>query len=369
MKGKRKMNGQELKCLRDTLESEIKKSSNVFLVGHNSPDFDSIGSCIGLYTIAEQLGKKVYIIVDDEESKIEPGVKRIIDENKERFRFIKKEEFEKLVDKKSLLIVADVNKDYMVSVNDSFDKLRSIIVIDHHSEDEHTISTNKKFISTQVSSASEIVARLLSAFRMNYSKQVANFLLAGINLDTKRFKQNTTSKTHDVAEKLIDNGADIDYVNNLFLEEFESFCRISNLIVNGTVIKKYSDSLAPIQVSFTLNRNNPQGISPKEDYAKAADRMMKFNGIDASFALGFIEDGIVHISARGGKKVNVGKIMQAMHGGGTPQSAGGRIETNDIFQVEDELMEKINIGLSEEESIIEEPPVIKVKQIKHFKKS
>ena len=363
------MDSIDIRKIKETLENEICKSSNVFIIGHNGPDFDSIGACMGLYSIAKEKNKNVYIIVNDDETKLEPGIKRIIDESKDKYNFIKNDELANLVNRKSLLIVTDVNKDNMISVGDRLNAFRDIIVIDHHTEDEHTIKTKYKFIHLDVSSASEIIARILNDFKINYPKEVANYLLAGINLDTKRFKHNTTSKTHDVAEKLIDNGADIDYVNNLFLEEFESFCRISNLIINGTIIKKYSDSLAPIQVSFTLNRNHPNEIYLKEDYAKAADRMMKFTGIDASFALGYIDKGIIHISARGGKKVNVGNIMKEMHGGGNAQSAGGRIESDNIFQVEQLLMDKISYGLSEEEEIYDEPQVIKLKQIrKDYKK-
>lgn len=356
---------ESIKELRVTLEDEVKKCSRVFVVGHNSPDFDAIGSAIGLATFAENQGKKAYIIVDDEPSKIEPGVKKIIDANRTRFNIITKEEFLALTDPKTLLIVTDVNKKSMISVGDSLAQVGTIIVIDHHSTDEDTIETPNSHISLEASSASEITSRVLHSSKTPYDKDVANYLLAGISLDTKRFKQNTTDKTHEVAEKLIRNGADIDYVNNLFLEEFESYCRISNLIINGTVIKKYSDSLlAPIQVSFTLNRNNPEQIYLKEDYAKAADRMMKFNGIDAAFTLGYVEDGVVHISARSGKRVNVGKIMKEMSGGGNAQSAGGRIENVDVLKVEKELMKKIAYGLADDEDVYEEPQVIKVKQVK-----
>lgn len=359
------MSAQSIKNLKDVLEELIKYSSNVFLIGHNGPDFDSIAASLGLYTLAKHYGKEAYVIVDDEESRIEPGVKRIMDENKDKFRFIKNQDFEELKNKDSLVIISDSNKKHMISINDSLDKVGNIVVIDHHGTDKDTINTPYLFIDQEISSASEIVARILLLSRVKFSKEVANFLLAGINLDTKRFKQNTTSKTHDVAEKLINNGADIDYVNNLFLQEFESFCKISNLIINGTIIRKYSEnSLSPIQVSFTLNRNNPHMIYLKEDYAKAADRMMKFNGIDAAFALGYVDDSHIHISARSGKRVNVGTIMEKMQGGGNHQSAGTRIESDNIFDTEKELMSKVLLGLPEEENIVEEPQVIKVKQIK-----
>ena len=359
---------ESIEKLAQIVSVKMKKSSNVFLIGHNSPDFDSIASCIGLFVIAEAYGKKAYIIVDDDESTIEPGVKRIIDENRSVFRIIKKENFFKKVNGTSLLVVCDVNKKNMISIGDYVSKMSHVMVIDHHTEGEDSIETPHKFISQKASSASEIVSQVLERLNIPYSSDVANYLLSGISLDTKRFKQNTTAETHDVAVKLIEHGADIDFVNNLFLEEFESFCRISNLIINGTIIKKYSESLlAPIQVSFTLDRNHPEEIYMKEDYAKATDRMLKFNGIDASFALGYVEPGVIHISARGGKKVNVGLIMNEMGGGGNAQAAGGRIITNDIQSLEEELMSKVPSGISEEEKLVEEPKIIKVKQIKNKK--
>jgi c-di-AMP phosphodiesterase-like protein len=355
-----------IKELKGKIETDIKSSSNVFIVGHNSPDFDAIGASIGLFVLASYYNKDAYIIVDDDEVKLEPGVKRIIDENRNRFSFIKKAEVSRLLKKNSLLITADVNKYDMISVGDMLNKFRDIYVIDHHGENEKTISTKKLFIDTDVSSASEIVSRLLLMSKIKMPGDVATFLLAGINLDTHRFKEKTTSKTHDVAEKLINNGADISFVNSLFLDEFDSFCRISNLIINGTIIQKYSESLAPIQISFTLNRNNPKEIYLKEDYAKAADRMMKFLGIDASFALGYVDSETIHISARGGKRVDVGKIMEEMGGGGNAQSAGGRIKSDDIFEVEELLMSKVTDGMlvKDNEEIMETPKVIKVKQVK-----
>ena len=74
------MTVNECRNLKNTLETEIRRSSNVFIIGHKNPDFDSIGSAVGLYTLARHYKKKAYIIVDDDATKIEPGVKRIMDE-------------------------------------------------------------------------------------------------------------------------------------------------------------------------------------------------------------------------------------------------------------------------------------------------
>ena len=351
------------------LDSRIKDADNVFITGHIGPDFDAIGSAFGLYTLAESMNKPVYIVVDDEASKIEPGVKKIIDDNKSEYCILKKDAALKRTTDNSLLIVTDTNKRNMISLGDDLDKFSHVMIIDHHNTGEETIGDADKFISTEASSASEIVAALLHLHDFKYSSNVANYLLAGISLDTRRFKQNTTSFTHDVAEHLIDNGADIDYVNNLFLEEFESFCKISNLIINGTIIKKYSKSLlSPIQVSFTLNRNQPNSVYLKEDLAKTADKMMKFSGIDAAFALGFVDEDIVHISGRSGKRINVGAIMEQLRGGGDSQKGATRIESDNIFQVEQLLMENVPYGISDDVKIYDEPRVVKIKQIKRNKK-
>ena len=102
----------------------------------------------------------------------------------------------------------------------------------------------------------------------------------------------------------------------------------------------------------------------------SADKNLLFDhkNIDKIYALGYVDEETVHISARGGKKVNVGKIMEQAYGGGNFQSAGGRVVTDDITAVENLLMEKVPIGVSDEEEIIENPPVVKkVKQMKKKK--
>ena len=75
----------KLKNYKPYLDSRIKDADNVFIT-----DFDAIGSAFGLYTLAESMNKPVYIVVDDEASKIEPGVKKIIDDNKSEYCIIKK---------------------------------------------------------------------------------------------------------------------------------------------------------------------------------------------------------------------------------------------------------------------------------------
>ena len=351
----------DVKKLREILELEIKNCSNVFVVGHNNPDFDSIGSAIGLARLVKEYNKAAYIIVDDLKLNLQSGIVTVMDSVKDEYKFIKKKDVDKLVSDKSLLLVTDVNKKSMISIGDMLDRFGDIVVMDHHTENEDSVITPYKFIDLGVSSASEVVTHILNCSKIKYDANVANALLAGIELDTKRFRYNTTPKTHDAAEKLQINGANDEDISDLFLEEFDDFCKISNLIVNGTLIYKYSKTLG---VSFTLNRNMPKEIYRIEDCAKSAVKMFSFKEIDAAFTLGYVSENEIHISARGNGRVDVSKVMMELGGGGNPTCAGGKIESQDIFEIEKKLMDSVKTGVDPDEKLYKTPKLIRKKQLK-----
>lgn len=359
-----------IKDLKIIIDSNIKAASKIFIVGHNEPDCDSIGASLGLSTIAQSYGKQTHIIINDNELELGPDVKTIIDTNKAQHSIISLAGFHKMVDDNSLLIAADVNKKYLVSVKDDLDKFKNIVVIDHHLEDANTIPTDKKLIDPKISSASEIVARLLNSSQIKYSKDISNALLAGIILDTKRFYKNTTSTTLDVAEKLIRHGAEYDVVNRLFLSNFYQDQDIYMLMfdkpngltsstIGNTHIQLYPRTLLQeYTVSFTLNRNAPTTIYNKVNLAITADKMLKYASV--AFVLGYINEEEVSISARSKCDINVGKILGRLeNGGGNGESAGGRVKTNDILALEKEIMQLVGWGIPDFEEEIPSKELLK----------
>ena len=346
------------------LETSITQASKVFIVGHNEPDFDSIGSSIGIQVLCKNLKREAYIIINDPDINLEPGVKKIIENKKNNYNIITIEDYKNLKDDNSILIMTDVNKDYLISLKDNLSDFKNIVIIDHHDQDRHTVETNNKYIDTKASSASEIVAQVLNSYRNKYSDDVATFLLSGIVLDTKRYMKNTSSKTHDVVEKLMNKGANVDYVNELFLVEFEEDRKLHDLIFNETVFQTYECSIfETYNISFTLNRSEPSTVYRRDEIAKAADKMLKYK-IDAAFVLGYTNDGNVMISARSkNNDIDVGKIMSHMSGGGNHVNAGAKVKSKDIFTIEEKLMqfvqEEFSISKNESEEI--EIPYQKIK--------
>ena len=347
-----------LKRALEMLDETILCASNIFIVGHNEPDYDAIASALGLAKICQTLEKKVYIIVDDDDIVLEPGVKRIIDTEKHNYNIIKQKELMKLKNKDSLLITVDVNKKNKISVQKCLNDFRDILIIDHHKEDENTIKTNKKIIDLHVSSTSETICELLNIYKIKFDKSLASYLLAGIILDTQRYIKNTSSRTYDIAKKLVNKGADTEYVNSLFCLEYNTDKEISLLIHTNenTKFQKYDYTCfdeynLPLfneyNVSFTINRDNPNKIYKSIVLAKAADKMITYSNIDAAFVLGYINEKTVSISARSSGKIDVGEIMHHMNGGGNIQNAATRIEKcEDIFKLEKELIEKTEWGIN-----------------------
>ncbi len=345
---------EEIKSIKDLLKHILELGDKVFIVGHNNADLDSLASAIGLQTLCESLGKEAYIVLDEPESTIEPIVKKLRDDNIGAHNIITMDGFQMLIDDESSLIVTDTNKTEKVCVKDYLDYFKKIIIIDHHGMGETTIQNAAYYIplvkedelpnghKVKVSSASEIVAQLLLQAKVDCSKDVYTYLYGGIYLDTDRFDKNVGEKTHDTTHKLCAKGADRFQVKEYFLADFDEDKEIYNLVFNGSVLRAIEyDIVNNYTVGFTLNREKPATIYKREQLAKTADRTMRYR-IEAEFAMGYIDEETISVSARSRGKIDVGKIMEQFGGGGNSQNAATQLKVVDKID-EQETPETIQI--------------------------
>ena len=299
----------------------ILKCHKVILIPHNNPDFDAIGSAAGLTLIAKKYKKESKIIVNDNLSMVDPGVKIIVDElNRESNLVIDKNKYLKEKNSDDLFILTDVNKKNLISVNDILND--NTLIIDHHNENENTVNASYKYINTKMSSASEIVTKLITMLKIKIPASIANYLLAGIYLDTNKLTKNTSSDTFKTVSKLIDSGASINRVADFFTEDFTSDRRVQNL-VNRLDINHYT-------VGTIIADENE--IVEAVELAKAADYSLRY-GLDAVFAMGKISDDVISISARSKGMLNVGEVMSQLQGGGNEHSGATKIKDESIEEV------------------------------------
>lgn len=322
----------DLKQFKANLEGQIKESDQVFITPHVNADFDAIASAIGFSQIAAKCNRPNYIFMCDEPYKIEPGVKTIIEEYQCQTHFISLDKYRKIKGENDLLIATDVNKDYLIACREYLANFRRIAILDHHKPDEHTITSDNICIPTPISSTCEAMYNLLCQFGVKYDDLVATYLLAGIYLDTDKLKKGCTPKTFEIVAKLMKKGASLEKVQEYFAEEFKNDQKIQSL-VQKTILETFTYALAIETGDITYTR---------EDLAKVADKLLSYKAVDASFAVGKIDDSTVSISARSKGKLDVSQIMAMLAGGGNVYSAATKIQHTDIEEVGKQLTKALH---------------------------
>lgn len=323
---------ETIKNLKVNLESKILSSKNVVIVPHSRIDFDAFASAVGISLIVEKLERKSMILIDDPIYNLDSSVKGVIDDARKKFNIVNRENCLKEINSNDLVVLTDVNKSNLICLSEQLKEINkeNIIVVDHHDEGPTTVDAMYKYINTTVSSASEIVVKLLNLFKVKYCPEIANYLLAGIHLDTCRLTKNTTPDTFKIVARLMESGASSSVIDDWFAEDFESDKKVLEL-VSKAIISKYSYAIVMADEDCEYTR---------EEIAKVADRLLKY-GVDAAFAIGYIEKNLISISARSKDKVNVGEIMKELDGGGNKHSAATKLTDTNIKEVGKRLIKLI----------------------------
>ncbi|SDQ05150.1 c-di-AMP phosphodiesterase, consists of a GGDEF-like and DHH domains [Virgibacillus subterraneus] len=311
------------------LKELVKESDNVIIMGHKSPDMDSVGAAIGILNIAKTNGVEGYIVLDPDD--VDTGVYRLVEgikEDEELWEhFIDPEESEAVVTSRSLIVVVDTHKPSMVSNQRLLSKSEYKVVIDHHRRAEEFIDNpTLVYMEPYASSTAELVTELLEYQPKSLKLKMleATALLAGIIVDTKSFTLRTGSRTFDAASYLRSKGADTVLVQQFMKEDLDIYIKRSKLIERAEV---YRDSIA-------ISKGKPEEIYGGVLIAQAADTLLTMSGINASFVISERSDGRIGISARSLGEVNVQIIMEKMNGGGHLTNAATQIEDTTIDDAE-----------------------------------
>ncbi|MBN9654389.1 DHH family phosphoesterase [Halobacillus sp. GSS1] len=303
----------------------VQASEKVLIMGHKSPDMDSVGASIGILKIAQANDKKAAIVLDPDD--IDTGVQRMVEEiekDEELWHyFIPPEDALEMVTNETLLVVVDTHKPSMVIEEKLLSKTEHVVVIDHHRRAEEFIADpTLVYMEPYASSTAELVTELLEyqPKKLKLSMLESTALLAGIIVDTKSFTLRTGSRTFDAASYLRSKGADTVQVQKFMKEDLDVYIRRSKLIERASV---YRDGIA----ISTGDRGETYG---PVIIAQAADTLLTMSGIVSSFVISERKDGRIGISARSLGDINVQVIMEKMNGGGHLTNAATQLEDTTI---------------------------------------
>lgn len=304
-------------ALRDSIET----ANSVIIMGHSLPDVDAIGSAVGVYRIAQALGKPAKIVVNQVTSSLAPLLK-LFEGNKDypEDMFITGEAAKEFIGNDSgvLLVVVDVNRPSYTDAPELLSLVTSLVVIDHHRQTGESFENpTLSYIEPFASSASEMVAEILqyAGEEIRLKAVEADALYSGIMVDTNNFMNKPGVRTFEAVAFLRRSGADIIRIRKMFRSDISEYKVRAEAIQNTEL---FMDSFA----IALCNADNC--VSPTIVGAKIADDLLDINSMKATFVLTAYE-GKVYISARSIDELNVQVVMEKLGGGGHIASAGAQL--------------------------------------------
>lgn len=332
------------RVLATSLSNLIKTDKNVLIMGHKNMDFDALGASLGVYAICKSLNTKAHFIFED--SLVEFQTKQAF-----RNTFSAEDIAEmtltpakalQLVNDQTLVVVVDTHRPDSTMQPKLLDKCKEICVIDHHRKGDSFINNPVfQYHEPQSSSASELVTELIyyQPTKIVINEKIANFLLAGICLDTKFFKSGTSGKTFEMAMILKNYQASMEEVSEFFKEEYEEMKLISEIISNAKIVSP----------GIFIAASNEEDIITRTVLSKVAEELLSTKDVQAVFVIGKTSNTEVSVSARSLNDFNVHIIMEAMGGGGHFSKAATQLQNETIDHVYEVLEEKVKVFIRDGE--------------------
>lgn len=325
------------RMISEALQEQIKQSPTTYVMGHNYPDMDSIGSALGIARIAMMLNQEVKVVID--QSKIGNDIVNLLDKvmkyQETAKNIISPEDAYAEITAEDLVVLVDHHKPSMSIAPRLIDKSNKLVIIDHHRRgDEFPETPILVYVEPYASSAAELITELfeyVSTDGNSINRIEATALLGGIIVDTNNFSLRTGSRTFDAASYLQSVGANTTTIQRILKEDPENFIKRMGIIETFEFV---ADGMA---VATGQDDDQMRQVMA----AQTADTMLSMSDVESSFVVIRIDEDTIGISARSLGTVNVQRIMEKLGGGGHLTNAATQIKDKTIQEVKELLIEKI----------------------------
>ena len=320
------------------LKDLMEEASEIIVMGHQFPDMDAIGGCLGIRRIAKMNQKKAWIVTN--ENQFSHDIHKLMDVIREqkdlREDIITPEEALEKLTPNTLVILVDVSRPVIAAAPEVLEQANKIVVIDHHRRSQDFPKNPVLvYIEPYASSTGELITELFE-YQNNYAESIqpieATAMLGGIIVDTRNFTLRTGSRTFDAASYLKSVGADTILIQRLLKENVETYLLRSHLL----------NSLILLDNNIGIVQGEENHTYPTVVAAQTADMMLSMENIDASFVVTKREDGRIGISGRSLGNKNVQRVMEKMGGGGHFSNAATQLSDTTIEEAVIQLKEVIS---------------------------
>lgn len=285
---------------------EIIQNNHEFLIaGHLRPDGDCLGSCLGLYSILVNMGKKVRFYTHGPMPPI--------------FSYLPNfDKIETTIPTHKPDIYLFVDSAERERVHDDFHPDGFVVNIDHHLS--NTNYGNVNWVDTEASSAGEQIYRLALVLDQPITPEIATCLYTAQMCDTGGFRfSNTDTMTFHSAAHLVKCGADPAMIAEaVFDSRKPEQVRLTGEIY-ATLKYEFGGRLVWNEITRELfdrcggDDAEPEGLS--SDIRGIA-------GVDVAILFFETPEGFIRAGFRSKGKINVSELANMVGGGGHHNASG-----------------------------------------------
>lgn len=315
----------------------IEQANKIVVIQAENPDGDSLGSALALEEILGDLGKEVVVYCPVEIPKYLHyilGWDRVVSE------------FDTSAD---LGVIVDTSADVLITkVLETpgarhFLESHPVLVIDHHTNSESTLSfEHTKLIDTAVSTG-ELIFKLATEANWTINHQAAENMLISILSDTLGITtQNVIADTYFVAGKLTELGANVSQVEIRRRDYMKKSAEI--LAYKAELLRRIEYMLDGRLAFVHIPWEEIQQYSDKYNPSVLVlDEMRMVEGVDVAIAIKTYPDGKLTGKLRSNTPVSA-DIAGFFGGGGHDYAAGFRVHES-IDKITTELVTAVDKAL------------------------
>ncbi len=309
-----------------TAASSLMRANNILILFHKNPDGDAIGSSTALMHALKNVGKTCAVLCADEIPEMYNNYMHI-----EKFTGQFEPEYIVSVDTASAQRLGDLPKDIVSKID---------LCIDHHPS--NTNFAPFTLLREDAAASAEIMYDLITSFEQDISPVIADCLYTGVSTDTGCFRfPNTSAKSHEVAQKLIEAGARHKELNILL---FQSKSR-GRIELERTVYRslEFFENDTCALICLTLEQIEKCNAKPI-DLEGITAIPKSIEGVKAGITLRQITQDTYKVSLRTSSELSSSDICKAFGGGGHEQAAGCEI-TGSYENVKKAILKEVKDAL------------------------
>ncbi len=294
------------------IEKIIKNEKDFLIIGHISPDGDTIGSGMALLLALQKLGKSAVFVIDGkipEKMSFLMGYAKVY-----TFTECPKRNYD-------CVIAVDVSDpERMGKCKAIFDVHQNTIVIDHHGTNPAFGSYN--YIRT-VGATGLLIYRLFKQMHIELTKEIANLLYLAICTDTGNFSySNTDAEILYAAAELRNAGADIPLIiENVYQIRSLGATRLIGRSLEHLILAEEGK----IALTYILQEDFRELFALTEDTEELINYARAIKGVEIAIFLRQSEEEEFKISFRSKNYADVAELASEFNGGGHKHASGGKI--------------------------------------------